>query len=283
MLVNSISVIIPHYNRPEMVAAALESILKQTIKPDEILLVDDCSTPENRQKLDKLSGLARVITTPKNVGPNGARQFGVDNATGEWIAFLDDDDTWLPNKLERQIQYIEAHPEVVALGGGTMVRTPEGREEYWGEQRTYRIDLAHALCFTASLGPALIIRRDVLLNIGGFDSSLRYMEDYEFGIRLLASGNETHFLGEPLFIYNRGGHQQASVQHVNMLKSEIRVLNLHANLVRSEFGSLGLLRLKARCCKRYGLRMGGAKGRLLWAYGCALLAAFGQRLAGVEE
>jgi GT2 family glycosyltransferase len=212
-----------------------------------------------------------------------ARLFGAQNAKSEWIAFLDDDDTWLPDKLERQIRYLESHPNVVALGGGTTVRTPDGQEEYWGEKITYRINLAHAFIHTASLMPALLIRRDVLLQLGSFDESVRHMEDYEFGIRLIASGCETHFLGESLFIYNRGGRPQASFQHSRMFKSEMKILNMHTDLVRKEFGAFGPVFLKARCCKKYGLRMGGVKGRLIWGWGCALEAAIGQRLVGVEE
>lgn len=282
MVVNSVSVVVPHYNRTDMVPAAIQSIHDQTVKANEILLVDDCSTPESRQKLNELSSLATIISTPRNLGLAGARQYGAQNAKGEWVAFLDDDDTWLPDKLERQIKYLEAHPDVVALGGGTTVRTPDGHEEYWGEKETYRVFLGHALCYTASLVPAMLIRRDVLLALG-FDLSLRYLEDYEFGIRLLAAGYETHFLAEPLFIYNRGGRQQASVQHQKMLDSEIRILNMHANLARQEFGTLGPLRLKARTYKKFGLRMGGLKGRSLWAWGCALQTVIGRRLAGVED
>lgn len=282
MVVDSVSVIIPHYNRPEFVRAALMSIHCQTIKPAEILLVDDGSTPENQQKLRTLSDLATIIIIPRNVGVSKARNFGAQNAKGEWLAFLDDDDSWLPDKQERQIRYLEAHPEVKALGGGATIRTSEGREEYWGERPTYRITVAHALCHTASMSPSLLIRRDVFLELGGFDSSLHHMEDYELGIRLLAAGHETHFLGEPLFVYNRGGRQQASVQWPRMFRSEMNVLNMHAGLARKEFGPLGLIRLKARCCKRYGLRMGKLAGRSVWAWGCALEAIFGRRLAGID-
>jgi GT2 family glycosyltransferase len=283
MVANSVSVIVPHYNRPDMVCSAIESIHNQTVRPKEILLVDDCSLPENRDKLKCLSSMAKIISTPRNLGLAGTRNFGAQHATGEWLTFLDDDDTWLPDKQERQIRYLETHPDVWALGGGTTVRTPDGQEEYWGEKVTYRINLAHALLHTASLVPALLIRREVLLELGGFDQSLRYLEDYEFGIRLIASGCETHFLGESLFIYNRGGRQQLSFQHNRMYKSEIRILNMHEDLARREFGTFGLAYLKARCSKKYGLRMGGVKGRLLWAWGCALEAAIGQRHVGTEE
>jgi glycosyltransferase involved in cell wall biosynthesis len=283
MVVDSVSVIVPHYNRPDYVRGALESIHAQTVKPAEILLVDDGSTPENREKLKALADLATIVYAPHNLGISGARNLGAQTAKGNWLAFLDDDDLWLPDKQERQIRYLEQHPHLKAVGGGATIRTVEGHEEYWGEQTTYPITLGHALCHTASMSPSLLMRRDVYLAIGGFDTTLRHMEDYEFGIRLLAGGNETHFLAEPFFIYNRGGHQQASVQWPRMYRSEMKVLDMHAALAHKAFGPLGLVRLKARCAKRYGLRMGGIKGRSLWMWGCARERAFGSTLAGVDD
>ena len=278
---STVTAIVPHYNRPEMVREALLSIQQQSVRPDEVLLVDDCSTPENQEKLQNLSSLASIISTPKNVGLAGARNFGAWNASSEWLAFLDDDDTWMPDKQERQIRYLEAHPEIHALGGGATMRTVDGREEYWGEKPSYRVNLANALAHTASLVPAMLIRRDVLLALGGFDTSFRYLEDYEFGIRLLAAGYEMHFLGEPLFIYNRGGRQQSSLQHSKMFESEIRILNLHAGLSRKQFGILGPKRLKGRCYQKYGVRMVGVRGRCLWSCGGIMQAMFGHWLAGI--
>jgi GT2 family glycosyltransferase len=277
MVVESVTVVVPHYNRPELVREALLSIHNQTVKPAEILLVDDNSSPENREKLGKLSSLATILDIRKNHGLSEARNFGAQNAKGEWLAFLDDDDCWLPDKQERQIGYLEAHPQVMALGGGATMVTPEGREEYWGDKYTHRLTVANALCYTASMAPGLMIRRDVFLELGGFDSRLHYLEDYEFGIRLLASGYETHFLGEPMYVYHRGGRQQLSLQWGKMFSTELRVLNMHAGLIRKEFGPLGAIRLKARCYKKYGLRKGRLLGRSVWAWGCVLEAIFGRQ------
>jgi GT2 family glycosyltransferase len=282
MVVDSVAVVVPHFNRPDLVRGALLSIHAQTIKPAEIFLVDDGSSPENQDRLRAYSDLATIINSPRNAGISATRNLGAHHATAEWLAFLDDDDAWFPDKQERQIRYLEAHPQVKALGGGTTVRTAAGHEEYWGEKDTYQVTLAHALCFTASMTPSLLIRRDVFLKLGGFDTSLSHMEDYEFGIRLLASGCETHFLGEPLFIYNRGGRHQASVQWTRMYRGEMAVLNMHAALARKEFGPIGLIRLKARCRRKYGLKIGRWAGRSLWAWGCAQQAIFGRKLAGVD-
>src|ERR1035437_8324194 len=136
MAVDSVTVIIPRYNRPEFVSAALISIHGQTVKPAEILLIDDGSTPENQEKLKKLSDLATILITPRNMGVSTARNFGAQNAKSEWLALHDDDDTWLHYKQKRQISYLEAHPELKALAGGATIKTSDGREEYWGEKPT---------------------------------------------------------------------------------------------------------------------------------------------------
>ena len=276
MVVNSVTVIVPHYNRPDFVSKSLLSIHNQTVRPAEVLLVDDNSTPENREKLKSLSSLATLITTPKNLGLAGARNFGAQQAKSEWLAFLDDDDCFVPDKQERQIRYLEAHPHVKALGGGLTMVTPEGREEYWGGKPPRPLTLSHALCYTASMAQALMIRRDVFLELGGFDSRLRYLEDYEFGIRLLASGHETHFLAEPLFIYYRGGRHQLSLQWDKMFSAKRKVIDMHADLARKEFGRFGAIRLQARCYKMHGLEKGRLVGRSVWAWGCAMEAIFGR-------
>jgi GT2 family glycosyltransferase len=277
MVVNSVSVVVPHYNRPDLVREALLSIRDQSVKPCEILLVDDHSRPENQEKLKNLSSLATIVTTPQNVGISAARNFGAQRAKGEWLAFLDDDDYFLPDKQERQINYLEAHPQVKALGGGLNMVTPEGREEYWGGGTKRPLTVPDALCYTASMSQALMIRRDIFLELGGFDSRLPCMEDYEFGIRLVASGYETHFLGEPLFIYRRGGREQLSLQWGKMFRQEMRILGMHADLVRREFGPLGPLRLRARCCRKHGLLKGRLVGRSVWAWGVAQEAIFGRQ------
>jgi GT2 family glycosyltransferase len=277
MRVSSVTVIVPHCNRPELVHKALLSIHGQTMPPAEILLIDDNSTAENREKLMEMSSsLATILTTPGKVGPAVARNFGAQHAKSEWLAFLDDDDLYLPDKLERQIRYLEAHPEVVALGGGSKMVTPDGVEEIWGGNAPpRRLSVADALCNTASMSQALMIRRDVFLALGGFDVNLVHLEDFEFGIRLLAAGNETHFLCEPLFIYHRGGRQQLTRQWNKMYNAEIKILNMHAGLVRREFGPLGMIRLRARLRKKHGLWKGGLMGRSVWAAGSITEAVLG--------
>jgi GT2 family glycosyltransferase len=105
------------------------------VKPFEIIVVDDCSRSEVRQELQELSGLATIISTPGNLGLGGARNYGVSQAKGRLLAFLDDDDLFHPRRLEMGLRYMEAHGGCHAVGGGfTMVSGD--RTEYWGEKVT---------------------------------------------------------------------------------------------------------------------------------------------------
>lgn len=278
-----ISVIVPHYNRPEMAAEAVRSILRQTAPPGEVLVVDDHSRPENSEKLHALCSGVTLVTTPKNLGIAGTRNFGAALAKGEWLAFLDDDDLYLPEKLERQISYLEAHPACQALGGALTMVTPDGRQQHRGGRETRQLRIADALLYTAAMAQSLLIRRDLFLELGGFNPALKYLEDYEFGIRMVASGREVHFLGEPMFIYHRGGRQQLSLQWEKMFSADRTILGMHRQIVRQEFGVLGPLRMRARCFKRYGIRRGRVVGRSIWALGCAIEAVFGAQRGQYDD
>jgi GT2 family glycosyltransferase len=275
-MAHSISVILTHYNRPDFLREALESICGQTLKPSEILIVDDNSTPDNFERLQEFAQLATIIKTPRNLGAPGARNFGASVASSEWLCFLDDDDVYVPDKLERQARYLAAHPGAVALGGALTMVKPDGTREHWGGTYTGRLSVADALNYTASLPPALMIRRDIFLKLGGFDPLFMAMEDYEFGVRIAESGNEFHFLGEALFTYRRGGRKQLSLEFGKMLRGELKAQWKHRRLLRREFGPFATVRFSARSLRRAGLRIGGVKGRSTWALGCGLDAIFGR-------
>jgi glycosyltransferase involved in cell wall biosynthesis len=274
----SISVIVTHHDRPDVIGDAMESVLKQTLTPSEIILVDDCSTPENRAKLNEFTTFANIVDTPANLGSGGSRNFGAIFAKSEWLCFLDDDDLYLPDKLERQVRYLATHPSVEALGGALIMESPEGEREHWGANDTGKIRLADALNYTASMSQALMIKRDFFRDLGGFSPVRRCMDDREFGIRLVASGREVHFLGEPLFLY-RIDNRFKRFKWKQMLDGELTALKMHDDLVRRELGRLGPVRLRARCYKKYGLRRGGAVGRSVWAFGSILEAIFGRQAA----
>jgi glycosyltransferase involved in cell wall biosynthesis len=107
----AVSVVIPSYNSAHHISETLESVFSQSYRPHEIIVVDDGSTDDTRAVLEKYSD--RIIYVyQKNAGEPAARNTGIRRASGEFIAFLDADDLWLPNKLTLQMDYFEKHPEV---------------------------------------------------------------------------------------------------------------------------------------------------------------------------
>ena len=107
---NLISVIIPTYNRFTFLKNAIDSVLAQTFQEFELIVVDDGSTDETPKLISSYGNKLRVITQA-NQGPSAARNRGIEAAKGKWIAFLDSDDVWKLDKLEKQVQFIKDHPE----------------------------------------------------------------------------------------------------------------------------------------------------------------------------
>ena len=106
-----ISVIIPTLDRPKLLLRAIESVLRQTHRDIEVIVVVDRPSPETFAAVQAVSdSRLRLIVNPHPTTAGGARNIGADQAAGEWIAFLDDDDEWLPNKLEQQLVFAAGRP-----------------------------------------------------------------------------------------------------------------------------------------------------------------------------
>jgi len=205
-----VSVIIPTYNRADVVGNAIDSVLQQTYKKIEIRVVDDGSTDNTQDKLAQYRNVIKVVRQD-NAGPAAARNRGVEISRGEILAFLDSDDLWLPTKIERQVDVMQKVDKSVpcCLCNAT-IRAPNG------EERT-SFDLA---CLKASykegiwknvaqvlstrcvfFTQALAVRREAFLRVGGFDESLPVMEDHDLALRLSLAGPWV-YIKEPLVIYH---------------------------------------------------------------------------------
>jgi glycosyltransferase involved in cell wall biosynthesis len=187
----SVSVVIPCKDRPERLLRALASVRQQTVLPDEVIVVDDGSQPP--LTLDSAMGsLAVRLIRQSNRGPAAARNRGIQEATGEWIALLDSDDTWLADKLETQLELISRHSsagfcacDMVTHGRTAPVYpfVPAG-----GKDSGLITDALERLlpgCYIHTSG--VMFRKDVFLAVGGFDESLWYCEDRDLWLRLAAA------------------------------------------------------------------------------------------------
>lgn len=200
-----VSVIIPTYNRAALVVEAVASVLAQTWTDYELLVVDDGSTDGTQEVLAPYRDRLRLLRRPENRGVSAARNLGARESRGQWLAFLDSDDLWLPAKLTRQLQWLAAHPAVqiaqteeLWLRHGRRVNPKKRHRKQGG-----RIFLPSLhLCLVSP--SAVMVRRELFLEAGGFDESLPACEDYDLWLRL-SWQYDIGLIPEPLVI-KRGGH-----------------------------------------------------------------------------
>jgi cellulose synthase/poly-beta-1,6-N-acetylglucosamine synthase-like glycosyltransferase len=174
----TISVVIPAYNAQSFLSRAIESALSQRLPPAEILVIDDGSTDQTLEAASAFGDRVKAFRKT-NGGPASARNFGIQQAKGAWIALLDADDAWVPEKLEEQVKLIDSRVGLIhakARGRVNSIETETTFADLWERNRI--------------LNSSVLLRRDAYVQIGGFDEdpALIGVEDYNFWLRLAASG-----------------------------------------------------------------------------------------------
>lgn len=199
----SISVVITTYQRPDACERAVRSVLAQTLEPLEVIVCDDGSTDDTQQRFEEWASVnpkLRYLRLERNVGsPGAARNLGIKHARGDWVAFLDDDDEWLPTKLEVQSRYLSLADLVAtnALRGGTHAYFPDAPSVL----RPTGMTMRHANALIIS---SVVARRDHLIRTGGFPTQRAVfgIEDYALWLALHDRGTRMIVLGEPLVSYD---------------------------------------------------------------------------------
>ena len=199
-----ISVIIPTFNRKHTLQRAIDSVLAQTFKPFEIIIVDDGSKDGTKEWLLQNYPSVQYIHQPNN-GVSSARNKGIQISQGSWIALLDSDDEWMPEKLEYQSRFLEmnrdssfCHTNEIWIRNGVRVNQMKKHKKYGGDIFKHCLDICR-------ISPSSsIIKKDVFEEVGAFDESLTVCEDYDLWLRVTAKFNIL-FLDEPL-IKKYGGH-----------------------------------------------------------------------------
>lgn len=193
-----ISIIMPVYNREDVVLSSINSILTQTYRHFEFLIVDDASTDKTKNIIGSLRD-ERIIYIPlrENVGAAAARNIGINKSTSKWIAFHDSDDFWEPNKLEKQVQRIkEDTPSIVFT---SFIRVKDGKQEYIPSSINDRGDNIHKNILFGNFiaTPTVLIHKDCLDKYGYFCEEMPRFQDWELWIRLSYSCSFT-WIDEPL-------------------------------------------------------------------------------------
>lgn len=184
-----VSVVLPTYNRAHVMGRALRSVLTQDFSDFEVLVVDDASTDDTESVIHSFGdSRVRYLREPRNGGPNAARNRGLREARGEFVAFLDSDDEWLPGKLTRQLARFDELPESVgAVYTGVETVTSSG--ESWQFVPELRGHLHASLLANNELHGAsqsIMIRRSVVQQVGEFDVRYPAIGDYDYWVRVSA-------------------------------------------------------------------------------------------------
>lgn len=265
-MVGRISVVIPYYNRSRFIDDCLASVFAQRRAASEVIVVDDASRPDERRYLDRFLPRIRIIDQPRNGGVSAARNAGVRAASGDWIAFNDSDDVWVPDKLAIQIDHLERHPECDAVHSAIRTFYDDGRTSV-SEPIAPRLTLADALHDNMIRMQSLLIKTAVLRAIGGFDESLRCCEDDDLGIRLAAGGYQVDFLAEPLTDMRRGDYSHLFSNWQRIVRGKAAVALRHRALLERTLGRGATRRRIARAVRKAGDMRGGVVGRVLFASG----------------
>lgn len=201
----AVSVVIPTHNRPQLLARAIRSVLDQTFQDFEIIVVDDGFEKSAEAAVKDFNDpRLRYLKNGTPLGGGATRNRGIDAARADIVAFLDDDDEWLPEKLERQVDLLESAPQSVSLVfSGVRALDPKGRELYRrlpeteGRYRPLTETLNKCFIWTS----ALAARTQHLRRIGGFDPNLQKNQEWDLELRLLES-SDFIAINEPLTIIN---------------------------------------------------------------------------------
>jgi len=203
---------------------ALDSVLRQTLAADEIIVVDDGSTDNTASTLKSFHPEAKLIQQD-NLGVSAARNTGISAARHDWIALLDSDDVWHENKLERQItalnnapEYLICHSDEIWIRNGVRVNQMNKHKKAGGHI------FQHCLPLCAISPSAVMIHRSLFDEIGLFDENLPACEDYELWLRI-CSRYPVLFIDEALITKHGGHHDQLSRRYWGMDRFRIQALN----------------------------------------------------------
>jgi len=231
-----VSVIIPTYNRAHLIDRAIQSVLAQTYQDFEVIVVDDGST-DNTEEVVLSFGSEKMlyIRHDKNRGVGAARNTGIRVARGEYIAFQDSDDEWYPNRLDeisgimedrKDIDFIFSYGKVIKNGDiiGDVGRAPWAND-LSKEELVVRLFSGNFIALQA-----VVVKKEKILEVGGFDERLPSAEDYELWLRLLPICS-VYFVDKP--VYDLYFSQECITADITkVMKSQVRILIKNRNILK---------------------------------------------------
>ncbi|MEM4406501.1 MAG: glycosyltransferase [Candidatus Methanomethylicaceae archaeon] len=267
-----VSIIIPTYNCRKWVSEAVDSALSQTYPRCEIIVVDDGSNDGTDLLLQERYGDKIRYYFQDNKGRSAARNRGLKEAKGEYIQFLDADDLIMPEKIARQVEFLEANRDVDVVYGDVLLFLEDDKEDVWPHEKRIYYASGRGLLKKMLHEPFLqtvhaLYRRKCIEAIGGFDESLKRVEDWEFHLRLARLGVNFHYLpdgGKSLYRQRRVTKPE---ERVSAALDSIRVVEkLRKSIDSQEAREIKIRKAKAMArftCGMEFLRFGYRKKGLL--------------------
>ena len=257
--VADISIVIPTYNRCELLKRAINSVLDQTINVKEIIIVDNGSTDNTYEMISSLFPEITYIYENRK-GVSIARNVGIKNCDSTWIAFLDSDDAWEPQKLEKQLffsnnntkKYRVIHTNEIWYKNNKFQNQLKKHEKSGGDIFQKSLKLC---CISPS---SVFIKKEVFDDYGFFDESLEVCEDYDMWIRI-TSKEEVGFLNNPLVVKYGGHNDQLSKKYWGM--DRFRINSLEKNLKNNWFTAEQKKSVFNILIKKLTIILNGAKKR----------------------
>lgn len=220
----NIAVVIPTYNRKLLLARALRSVYAQTRVPDQIIVIDDGST-DGTESMVKTDFPGVDYYYQDNAGVSAARNRGIKRSTSEWLAFLDSDDEWLPEKLELQELVLQQSPEQrVCHTEEIWIRNGKRVNPMLKHAKTGGWIFQRCLPLCAMSPSSIMIHRELFNQLGDFDETLPACEDYDFWLRITAH-YPVLFIEQPQIVKYGGHEDQLSAKYWGMDRFRIQALD----------------------------------------------------------
>ncbi|PIR72626.1 MAG: glycosyltransferase family 2 protein [Candidatus Nealsonbacteria bacterium CG10_big_fil_rev_8_21_14_0_10_36_24] len=225
-----VSIILPTYNRAKLIGRAIQSVLTQSFQDWELIIIDDASTDETPRILDewkKKDSRIKIIRNNVNSYPDisGTLNKGIKQASGKYIARLDDDDYWISSeKLEKQVQFLESHPDYVLVGTGVIIVDANGKELFRYLKKERDVDIRKGALFANPFSHTTVMfRTNIFRGVGGY-GNWEFAEDWELWLKLGTKG-KLYNLPEHSVAYLLAGQNKSFIHQRKQAKTILKFIS----------------------------------------------------------
>lgn len=220
-----VEVVVPTKNDLEKAKLAVFSVAQQNIKVKKCIVVDDGSSKKvTKMDFSQISDLPIQIVRTEGVGLAAARNLGLRETNSEYIAFLDADDQWLPNKLSNQIEELMLNPDAIGACSGYMLINPDGKVSKTVLPKRTVLNLKRVLSGRVTItgsASSVLVRRSVIVGLGGFNENLDYAEDMDMWLRICKLGSLLPIRQADVLIGNNPGSMQRKMSELERAMKEM--------------------------------------------------------------